>query len=414
MKIAEPMLEHLKEVLSGLASRVTGFRQDSLRIGAIEKIIQEEVSRGVPAEALSKKAQLEFPELALRLAESVPVGETYFFRQPEHFRFLEEKVLPSLNPGPLKVWSAGCATGEEAYSLAAFLFQKAACPPDEVDVLATDLSQKHLEVAREGLYGSWSFRGSGEDQYPVFEKEGASSFRVRPEVKARVRFLAHNLLKPLPEGVGPFDLIFCRNVLVYFTPEAAEEALLHLTGALAPEGLLFLGPTDVPSTPAGLKSFGPAELTVYRKKTTSLPKAPDDLPVELPRPHAHHRASPLAVSPARTRKAPPPPVPPAEIGGPSGLHFKILEAMENGDQSEAGRQLGDLCRHYPDYLPGLYEAALWNARNKRKAAAEGLMREILTRLKGKGGEEIVAGPLALTVRFYRASARTFLRGKETK
>ena len=410
MKIAEPLLEQLKEALAELASRVTGFRSDSLRLGAIEKIIQEESTRGVSAEALAKKIELGFPELSQRLAEAVPVGETYFFRQPEHFRYLEEKILPSRPPGPLKVWSAGCATGEEAYSLAAFLSQTLTGAPEETGVLGTDLSAKHLEIARKGVYGSWSLRGSGEESYPVFEERSPTSLLVKRELRERVRFISHNLLYPLPEEEGPFDLVFCRNVLVYFTPEAAEAALRNLVASLAPEGLLFLGPTDVPHTPAGLKVFGPAELTIYRKKSPAPAKPAAEPPPDAPVPQRTPRLSAPPAPETRT----PVDARPRGTGGPSALHFKILEAMENGGAEEAGRLLGDLCRRFPDYLPGLYEAALWNARNKRKAAAEGLMREILNRLKGRGGREIVAGPLALTVGFYRASARTFLRGKETK
>ncbi len=393
MKTTDPALEALKEYLTDLSSRVTGFRRDAFRVGAIEKMAQELASRVVSLEELSKDALCGPAELVSRLAEAVPVGETYFFREPEHFRYLEEKLFSSRPPGPLKVWSAGCATGEETYSIAACLL---GCGYGAAEILGTDLSQGHLEIARKGNYHSWSLRDSGE-LYPAFGKTGGPLLEVRPELREGVRFLKHNLLEPLPEGEGPFDLIFCRNVLVYFTPEAARQVLSHMTQVLAPTGLLFLGPADLPFPPPGFNLHGPAELSIYEMASPAQTKAhPPVRLVPAPWPDPPRRKKTPAARKPKTKAL------------PLALHLKVLEALENENGPEAGRQLNRLCQDFPEYLPGLYEAALWNFRSHKKAAAEGLMRELLKRLKGKGNKEIVPGPQPLTVHFYRVSARTFL------
>lgn len=393
MKTADLTIERLRDLLTDLASRSTGFRKDSFHTGAIEKII-----RGTSLKALAQAASEGSPELLSRLGEAVPVGETYFFRQPEHFQYLLHQVLPSRPPGPLKVWSAGCATGEEAYSLAACLASSKTLEGVELEILGTDLSQDHLETARKGVYGPWSLRGDKEELYPVFERSGRSSYSVKREIKDRTRFLQHNLLQSPPEG--PFDIIFCRNVLVYFTPEAARVVLRNLSAALSPEGLLFLGPADIPAAPAGFKLQGPPELSIYQKG--SLPRSRGAAPRKAP-------ASKASLFPfPRVKKKASVGGKTAERTGPVTLHLQVLEAMEKEDHPEAGRQLEKLRQSFPDYLPGLYESALWNARNKKRALAQGLMKEILRRLKGKEKGEVLTGPQDLTVDFYRVSARIFL------
>lgn len=394
----EHALEQLKDSLIDLACRVTGFRRDAFRVGAIEKMVQEKSSTAASLEELAKDIHSGSPALVSRLTEAVPVGETYFFRQPEHLRFLEEKILPSLSGCPPRAWSAGCATGEEAYSLAACLLCGGAQKPE---VLGTDLSQKHLEAAQKGSYQSWSLRGAGEI-YPLFEQAGGPALKVRKEFQQTVRFLNHNLLEPLPTAEGAFDVVFCRNVLIYFTPEAARKVLENLHQALAPDGFLFLGPADLPFAPPGFKPYGPAELSVYQK--------------DRPLPTLFSPKPPSSPKPSRALKAPLPRRRkenlPAQKDPAVALHLRTLEAVEKEEEAEASRLLGRLCRDFPDYLPGLYETALWNSRHKKRSAAEGLMREVLRKLKGKGRSQTIPGPQSLTAGFYRVSARAFLARKD--
>lgn len=154
------------------------------------------------------------------------IGETYFFRNAAHFAALRERVLPELlerraGVGSLRLWSAGCATGEEPYSLAMALADALpASPPWQVSILATDLNPQFLERARAALYGAWSFRETRDElRERCFTPEGPR-WRLRPELRRQVLFARLNLAEAsypaVANGTVALDLIFCRNVTIYF------------------------------------------------------------------------------------------------------------------------------------------------------------------------------------------------------
>jgi chemotaxis protein methyltransferase CheR len=392
--------EHLVALLSNLACRVTGFQPDSFHIGAIERIIREKTGEGLSPEELARQALQGEPEILASLYEAVPVGETYFFRQPGHYHYLETEVLPGYHGRSLKVWSAGCATGEETYSLAGCLASSGL----PIDVLGTDLSAKHLEKAQEGAYSAWSLRGAKEILYPIFQEPVQPPYRIKSQVRVVTRFYQHNFLEPLPQGEGPFDILFCRNALIYFTPAAARQAAKNFWKALAPGGLLFLGPTDAFFPLAGFESQGPPKLSVYRKSQGPKKRNPEGPLKKRARKQPDVSPNSLSSEPrtAVLREA-------KEKSDPVLLHLRALEAMENESHRETEHQLKQLHRKFPDYLPGLYENAMWNARNKRVAAARGFMEELFNRLKARDFQEVVRGPRDLTVDFYLASALSFLK-----
>src|SRR5258708_3465475 len=176
MKTAQRGQENLNAILNDLASRIIGFQRDSFRIGAVEKVIREKIAEGVSPEELARQAAQGEPELLARLYEAVPVGETYFFRQPAHFHYLESEVLSRRPKQPLKIWSAGCATGEETYSLAGCLMESGL----PFEILGTDLSRKHLEKAREGIYSTWSPGGQRELFFPSLKSPFNPHTRLNP------------------------------------------------------------------------------------------------------------------------------------------------------------------------------------------------------------------------------------------
>src|SRR5262249_33703316 len=154
------------------------------------------------------------------------VGETYFFRQAEHFELLVASAIPDLAhevEGPIRAWSAGCSTGEEAYSIAACFL--AARPQVQAEVCGTDISPSSLETARGGGYSRWSSRQSAPPIFQVHQLVGPDRLQVLPEVQALTRFVEHNLLEPAQPVLGEFHVIFCRNVLAYFSAPAARIAL---------------------------------------------------------------------------------------------------------------------------------------------------------------------------------------------
>jgi chemotaxis protein methyltransferase CheR len=187
------------------------------------------------------------------LIGNLTVGETYFFREPAQFEALRNRVLPELRrrlsgEARLKVWSAGCASGEEPYSLAILLEEQGLA--EQSSVLGTDISRAALQQAREASYGIWSLRGSpGATASPNFERRG-ERFTVHARLRRRVEFRYLNLadgLYPSPEnGTAELDLILCRNVMIYFDAETVRQVAQRFYRALKPGGWLITGPSDPP------------------------------------------------------------------------------------------------------------------------------------------------------------------------
>lgn len=372
------------------AAAFTGFSREAILDAALRKAAEQlERSFGSEEQVLSRAGQRD-REVIDALCQAVSVGETFFFRQPEHFRWMAARLaLAWAQEGrtEIRAWSAGCATGEEAYSLAACLLDLAP-PGARVSVLGTDLLERNLASAREGTYGSWSRRVSGPMLHRVFVDDTAERVTVLQRVRDAARFQRQNLLDAPP---GVFDIVFCRNVLVYFSPEASRTALRNLASAVAPDGALFFGSMDVTQGVPGLRLARPAELQIYWHEAPELftPKAVPKL----------QAPPPLPVKP-------PKPLPFDAIG----LHVQALEHIESGETRRALADLEELSRKAPDYLPALLERALLLKRSGERTAAAQLMREVLRRAEALLPDQLVPGPEPLLASFYRESAVAYLRG----
>lgn len=190
------------------------------------------------------------------LAAHLTVGETYFFRDQKSFAFLEEKVLPELiklrsTTGKyLRIWSAGCCTGEEPYSLAILLQKIMGDARDwNISILATDINPVFLQKASAGLYGEWSFRDTPEwvrERY--FTKTKENRFEILPKIRKRVSFACQNLIQnayPSPfTNTNDLDLILCRNVLMYLAPDHQGYVTGKLRQCLVEGGWLITGPSE--------------------------------------------------------------------------------------------------------------------------------------------------------------------------
>ncbi|HZY03438.1 MAG TPA: protein-glutamate O-methyltransferase CheR [Anaeromyxobacteraceae bacterium] len=194
---------------------------------------------GAP-ELLSRLRQAD-PAAIEALVEHSVVGETYFYRHPEQFAALQRHLF--VQPGPIRAWCAGCATGEEPYSLAMALLEGGR---EEVGdrVLATDVSERALERARRGAYDPWSLRRLPAELLGRYLGAEGEVRLVAPRVRQMVSFARHNLVTDPPPG-GPFDLVLCRNVLIYFAPVVAAEVLYRLLSTVRPGGFLALGPVEL-------------------------------------------------------------------------------------------------------------------------------------------------------------------------
>jgi chemotaxis protein methyltransferase CheR len=186
--------------------------------------------------------------IADRLVEALLNNETYFFRDRDTFQLLVREALPRLAAARsaerrLRIWCAGCSTGQEIYSLAiALAEERLKWAGWTIDLLGTDVSAAALERAREGLYTQFEVqRGLPATQMiRWFEREESGDWRIAPALRSAVRFERHNLLAPAPPP-GTFDLVLCRNVLLYFGAEARRSVFERLARACASDGLLMLG-----------------------------------------------------------------------------------------------------------------------------------------------------------------------------
>lgn len=210
-----------------------------------------------------------------QLIQRLTIGETYFFRYREQLEVLRRQILPELIASRraierLSVWSAGCATGEEAYTLAILLHQTYPQLLDwDVEILATDINPAFLEQARRARYRERSFRQSDawyRDLY--FQREG-DEWELRPLLRPWIRFAAYNLVSDDAAQRWPaaeFDLIVCRNVLIYFDKPTQREVIHKFYKVLQPQGWLVLGSAEL--TPIDSRPFPPnplASMSCFRK-----------------------------------------------------------------------------------------------------------------------------------------------------
>jgi len=208
------------------------------------------------------------------LIQRLTVAETYFFREAPSLEAYVELALPKIGVDPMKgagphrIWSAGCASGEEPYSIAMLLHKSRRF---DVEILGTDLNAYSLRKAVAGIYTDWSFRGTPPwVKQAHFRTAANNAWELAEQIKKMVTFVHMNLLDdcagPSPSPELLFDVIFCRNVLMYFTPEAITRMVARFYQCLAPEGWLVVGVTE--TSQHLFPEFEPVHLrnaTLYRK-----------------------------------------------------------------------------------------------------------------------------------------------------
>ncbi len=251
------------------------------------------------------------------LAHHLTIGETYFFREKKTFEILGTQVLPALIESrrrggrQLRFWSAACCTGEEAYSLAILLHQLL---PDlqewQVTILATDINEHFLQKAVAGAYGEWSFRDTPagfKERY--FTRGDDGRYLVVPEIRQLVTFAPLNLAETSYAGsaadTNAMDVIFCRNVLMYFSPTQAGRAINNLRHALVEGGWLAVGPSEVSQVHfQGLATRNFPGVILYQKSNESPSLAPSLR--HIPRVDSRRATSGLSWRPADSPTKPAP------------------------------------------------------------------------------------------------------------
>lgn len=174
--------------------------------------------------------------------EYLTINVTEFFRTPEKFSELESKVIPELltKSSRLNIWSAGCSIGAEPYSLAMIL--KEMTPATKHRILASDLDVEILAKAKKGIYTDNELKSISKSRQTNYFTMEDGKYAVSSDIKSRIEFKQHNLL--LDRFETGFDLILCRNVVIYFTEEAKDQLYRHFFTALKPGGILFVGGTE--------------------------------------------------------------------------------------------------------------------------------------------------------------------------
>ena len=373
LHFTESRLDDLERGI-GLAAKDFGFESDTEFIDWL---------RSAPL----KKDHIE------RLAFHLTVGETYFFRDSSSIAALEQKILPELIESRqvskrIRVWSAGCSTGEEAYSIAILLSRL--IPGIEswnVSILATDINARALKKASEGVYTSWSFRDTPEwlrDRY--FRRVAEGAYRIDPAIQKMVSFgylnLAEDIYPSLLNNTNGVDIIFCRNVIMYFSEGVARSVVKGLRNSLVDDGWLLVSPAEAVRAVTGL--FTPVsigEAIFYRKSggvqepLRIFPETSVVQPLTGPLPQVEKPAAPHLPEPEEEAQAHAAPdasrrdfLAEAEVFFSQGLYGEaasLLESISDEDRGEDGQLL--LSRAYAN-MGRLEEASSWCERAQAKDA----------------------------------------------
>jgi len=237
-------------ILAGLLEARTGQQLTMSRRWRIETALSALLrERAIPTldELITILVMGREPSLATKVVEALLNNETYFFRDRTPFDLLGKAALPKLlqrrqSAKRLRIWSAGCSTGQEAYSLA-MLFAE---DPQRwagwtIDILGSDVSEEAVRLAREGIYTQFEVqRGLGIAQMIKWFEECDGGWRAVEPLRRTVRFQVHNLLEPTPHP-GEFDIVLCRNVLLYLNAERRTHVFERIASAMAGDGYLMLG-----------------------------------------------------------------------------------------------------------------------------------------------------------------------------
>lgn len=241
-----------------------------LAFSSVEECIQEILS-----------GELSKPDLQT-VVRNLTVGETYFFRDQAVFISLEEKILPEMirrkrkqDKKSLRIWSAGCSTGEEPYSIAISLSRAI---PDidkwQIHLIGTDINTRSLEKAHQATYGTWSFRTMPNEFFEqYFLPATDSQYKLNDNLRKHVKFsylnLAEDEYPTIASKTGEMDIVFCRNVLIYFTQQRGKQIADKLANCVAPGGYFITSASDssrfISQPPKGLNRSGS---TIFIKPQT--------------------------------------------------------------------------------------------------------------------------------------------------
>lgn len=347
--------------ITALLEQTIGLDSASVGVSTISRAVAQRIKHCAAADDGAYLALLNSSAAELQaLIDEVAVPETWFFRDLVPFRLLAEVVardwVPAAAQGKiLRILSVPCSSGEEAYSIAMTLHD-AGLTPKSFCIDAVDISTRALERARAGVYGKNSFRGDESHFRERYFQPVGGSYELHADVRNGVNFLPGNLLDgELLRGAERYDIVFCRNLLIYFNRHKQEQALKKLHTLLVPEGLLFLGHAEAGC--ADNRLFSPvrrARAFAFRRVDESKsPSAPTkQLPapaVPAPRPAPKPRVRRAAATPRAT------PAPVAAAPSAAELERWLQQAQSLADQGKLA-EAASLCNDYLEHHAGSADA----------------------------------------------------------
>jgi len=275
--------EHELSEIRMLIEERTGIHFDASRERFFSTRVREHLharglARGTDLLRAVRKSNVEYEALL----EKLLTQETTFFRYPAVFEAFEKRVLPELhvkkfwkNPRTLRVWSAGCSTGEEPYSIAITILDSLNLAEAwDVEILATDVGRQALKHAERGIYAGRSIASVNERQLSAHFTAVDGAYQVKPRIRKIVNFVQMNLASPV--YVGKMDLIFCMNVLIYFSEERRRSLVQRFYDALEPGGYLFLGHSEsISKMPVKFQAIVLGDCILYRKPTAEELRKPE-------------------------------------------------------------------------------------------------------------------------------------------
>jgi chemotaxis protein methyltransferase CheR len=272
---AVSLSEHELSEIRMLIEERTGIHFDESRERFFSARVKEHMhekgfGRGTDLLRSIRKANVEYQAFLERLLTQ----ETSFFRYPEVYEAFEKRVLPEMHvkkfwkdPRTLRIWSAGCSTGEEPYSIAITIAEAVAFSDAwNVEILATDIGRQALERAERGTYSGRSIAKVSEKLLATHFAPTKSGQQIRPRIRRMVNFVQMNLSSAV--YVGRMDLIFCMNVLIYFSEQRRRELVQRFYDTLEPGGYLFLGHSEsLSKMPGKFQAIVLNDCILYRKPT---------------------------------------------------------------------------------------------------------------------------------------------------
>jgi chemotaxis protein methyltransferase CheR len=355
------------------------------------------------------------------ITDELVVGETCFFRHPEQFDAIRTVILPSLlrmrsDEAPIRIWSAGCSTGEEPYSLAILMEEERLSA--RAEILATDISRSALEKARRAVYGSWSLREYPENVSRRYFHQHNGQWHLIDPIRCRVTFTLLNLASrqypSTANGTAAVDLILCRNVLIYFDPEAVRQTAARLFEAVSEGGWLVAGPSDPP-----LWDYAPFETVVtpggvFYKRPAGGAKASS---ASRPKHRSPSRSAFRVAAERRSKRSDP--VPgcgrviqlAGRLASSEADNQRIHSLVEAGRLAEARRIIGEALRRHPlEYQLHYLSGVVFLASGRLEEAAAALRRS--TYLQRSFAAGYFALGLSLEGTDRAAALRAFVRARD--